>query len=508
MSLNADSKLTGHELVVKDLSFIQSGYWLDLVELRLIALAIIALRKDQDHAEFNPNVPVTLHANLYARMFETSKSNAYKVLEDAAKSLRDRRIKWVDLYENKESKGRRKVAERLNDLSWTTQCSYIKDLALVQIWFSPQIIPFLIHLDVNFAGYEIRNLVKLTSPYELRLYELGVAWKKKGFATFNKDTLRARLGIFDPEQFKTASNFNRMLNKAVKTINDETDLTITFTPQYEANAGSKGRFVKSYEMKVRVKATIEMISSGDLPDPNIGDDDSLASEEDFIESQELAAKVEKETKKETKKMDDSFLYGLGQNNELRFSDTPAPAPAPAPVTAKEEIKPAAAIKRMTPKPAVSDDKFTAIPDENGKWDFDFILANMSKPKFRIIGMDRDNIPEDLLRAMPEFKKYAGSMGDKIAMDLARMVIDKKIALTILPGQIKASNAMDEAGRVIAKHGIESLTSTEVNIVLHNTEFRSRYAPQQQSNPIEIERYLREKLQGDLSKIPELKTYLK
>lgn len=499
MPLSANAKLTGRELVVKDLSFIQSGYWLDLVELRLVALAIIALRKDQDRnrAEFNPNVPVELHANLYAQVFGTSRSNAYKVLEDAAKSLRERRIKWVDLYESKESKGRKKFSERLNDLSWTTQCSYIKDQATVQIWFSPQIIPFLIHLDTHFADYEIRNLVKLTSPYELRLYELAAAWKKTGVANFNKETLRQRLGIFDPEQFKTASNFNRMLNKAVKTINEGTDLTLTFTPQYEINQTSqKGRQVKGYEMKVKVKSSIEMVNPGNFPDPNLGNNNLPASEEGFAETPMIPEQVEKQAEKE----DDNFLSSLGQNNELRFNDEPAPQ--------KAVVKPAAAIKRMVPRAAETDDKFTATPDENGNWDFDFILANMSKPKFRIIGMDRDAIPEDLLRAMPEYKKYVNQMGDKIAMSLAKNIVDKKIALTILPGQIKASNAMDEEGRVMAKHGIESLTSTEINIVLHNTEFRARYSPQQQSNPMEIERYLREKLQGDLSRIPELKRYLK
>jgi plasmid replication initiation protein len=496
MPFDSNSKLTGRELVVKDLSFIQSGYWLDLVELRVIALAIIALRKDQDHAEFNPNVPVMLHANLYARMFETSKSNAYKVLEDAAKSLRERRIKWVDLYEHTGAKGRKKFAERRNDLSWTTQCSYIKDLALVQIWFSPQIIPFLIHLDTNFAGYEIRNLVKLTSPYELRLYELAVAWKKTGLATFNKDTLRERLGIFDPEQFKTASNFNRMLTKAVKTINNETDLTLTFTPQYEANVGSKGRFVKSYEMKVRVKKTIEMENPNALPDPNLDNENLPESDEGFYESPEVAKQVEKAAERE----DDAFLSGLGANNELRFDDGPEvkpPAPEKAPVK----------LKYVPTKAAISNDAFIARMDENGNWDIDFILTNFKKPRFQIIGMDREAIPEDLVLGMPEYQKYVVSMGDKIARDLAKNVIEKKIALTFVPGQITQSNPMAEDGRQAAKHGIKTLTNTEINIVMHNTNFLSRYSPQGQSDKIAIDAYLRAKLQGDLSKIPELKEYL-
>jgi plasmid replication initiation protein len=505
MPFNPNAKLTGRELVVKDVSFIQSGYWLDLVELRLVALAIIALRKDEHHAKFNPNEPVILHANLYAQMFGTSKSNAYKVLEDAAKSLRERRIKWVDLYEHTGLKGRKKLAERRNDLSWTTQCSYIKDLALVQIWFSPQIIPFLIHIDNSFAGYEIRNLVKLTSPYELRLYELAVAWKKTGIAVFNKETLRERLGIFDPEQFKTASNFNRMLTKAVKTINNETDLTLTFTPQYEVNVGSKGRFVKSYEMKVKVKKAIEMQDPNAFLDPNTNNKTSPENEEGFYESPEVAEEVEKVAESVAEEEDEDFLSSLGTNNELRFDDAPN---VKSLVPEKAPIKQGSAIKGVIPRATGASDMLIARADENGSWDIDFIVANIGKAKFQIIGMDRDAIPEDLLRAMPEFKKYVERMGEKQAMSMAKMAVERRIPLSVLPGQVKASDAMSESGRDIAKHNIETLTSMEKNIVLRNPEFRSRYAPQGQSNPSEIDSYLVGKLEGDLSRIPELKTYLK
>ncbi len=483
MASPANMELTGRELVVKDLSFIQAGYWLDLVELRLIALAIIVLRKDKAHAEFDPNVPVMLHANVYARMFNTSSSNAYKVLEEATKSLRERRIRWVDVYENKEAaKGRRKAAERLNDLSWTTQCSYIKDMAMVQIWFSPQIIPFLIHLDNNFAGYEIRNLVKLTSPYELRLYELGVAWKNKGLATFNKETLRNRLGIFDPEQFKTASNFNRMLNKAVNRINAETDLTLTFTPQYEKNLGSKGQVVKGYEMKVRVKNSIEMVNSTNLPDPNI---DAVPGESEYIEEP-------KQSQGKTSITDNKFLDNLGQNGELRFDEN-----GPA------EVKP-----KHAPVAKQSRENLTAYPDENGNWDIDFIVAHYNKALFRIVGMDRDNIPDEILRALPEYEKYVGRMGESMALTFTRNIIDKKIAVSIKPGSVKPSNPMDmDSSRKSSKHDIQTLTTNEVNVVLRNPAFRSRYAPQGQSNPVEIDTYLRNKLTGDLSKIPDLKEYL-
>jgi len=500
MANKKQSDVSGNDLVVKNLGFMQSAYHLDIVELRLIALAIIVLRKNSDRAiEFSTTEPISIHASLYADLFQTTIQNAYQVLQSATESLSQRRIKYVDMYNEA---GTNNKYERLNNLNWTTLCSYVPDVAMIQICFSPQLIPFLIYLDENFAGYEIRNLVQLKTVYEFHLYELGVSWRNTGIATFKKETLRHRMGILDPEQFKRAANFNRLLKNSLETINENTDLTMNFEPIYESNLGSRGRVLSKYTMTVKEKTMMERqaLGWGDSP----GKRYKTAGKQ--VAYQPGVALPSPDMKTVMQEQGDDFLNGLGGNNELRFNDVENKQAA-------EQPKPAPA-KETAPKPkrerkfAIPSDGIVATPDENGNWDIDFIVANIGKAKFQMIGMDRDAIPEELLRAMPEFKKYVERMGEKQAMSMAKMAVERKIPLSILPGQVKPSDAMSESGRENVKHNIESLTNTEINIVLHNTDFRSRYSPQGQHAPAEIENYLRVKLKGDLSKIPELKTYLK
>lgn len=496
----ADFRFTGSEMVVKDLGFMQSAYCLEITELRLVAMAIIVLRRNGDRAEFDPNVPVTLHANMYADLFNTSRQNAYQTLDSAAKSLHERRINWVDMYEEAKD-GRKKMtkASRVNDLRWTSQCSYVESLGLVQLCFSPQIIPFLVHLDGNFAGYEIRNLIKLSTSYDFRMYELGVAWKGAGVAVFSKEDLRHRLGVMDENQFKTASNFGRMLNASLKKINEETDLTMAFEPNYAANIGTKGRHVKSYTMTVKTKKQQWLPQNHKSPSaaamPEVKPDKPAKPKNKAATPPPVLAGEN----------EDDFLNGLGTNAGLIPEAAPVQAPA-APVQAPAQAS------------LLGDDEYSGRPfglvknnlgiqlwpNEDGSWDYEAILKYLPAANFQIVGMD--TIPEDLLRLTEEYKKYS-KRDDRLGLDVARNVIRQKIAKNVRRGQVKASSATNEEKRPVRKHYHTHLTDNQLNQVLNNLDFRSRYAPHGEGNPAAINQHLKTMLAGDLQKIPDLEDYL-
>ena len=510
MTTQLDYRFKGHELVVKDLGFMQSAYTLDVAELRLVAMAIIVLRRDSDRAQFDPTVPVTLHANMYAELFSTTRQNAYQVLDYASKSLHNRRINWVDVYQdNVDAKGRKRKANRINDLRWTSQCSYVPELGIVQLFFSPQIIPFLIHLDKNFAGYEIRNLIKLTTPYEFRMYELGVAWKKKGVATFTKQALREKLGILDENQLKTSSNFNRMLNRSLETINTETDLNMSFTPNYERNAGSKGRYVSSYTMSVKVR-------KGQFVGMNIpveGDGENQVPPTPPEGNEEVD--------------EDEFLNNLGSNGSFRVSandsevedvdvvhvEEPALQPKPKqyeePVqrgfeefdVAQPDVK-----KKIKHHGIVKVGSYIrAYPNEDGSWDIAGILEYIEKPVFQIIGMDIEDIPLELVEGTNVYKQAEGKSA-VLAVQQSKMFIGRKIALSRVKNE--SGGVPEEGMQRKAKHGRVHLTGKEIEIVMNDGAFRSRYAPVSVSDPAVIREHLKKILTGDLSKIPDLDDYLR
>jgi hypothetical protein len=67
------------DLVVKDNALINASYNLDLVEQRLILLAIIEAR--QSGKGINANDPLTIHAESYINQFSAHRNTAYEGLK-------------------------------------------------------------------------------------------------------------------------------------------------------------------------------------------------------------------------------------------------------------------------------------------------------------------------------------------------------------------------------------------------------------------------------------------
>ena len=83
------------DLVVKDNALINASYNLDLVEQRLVLLAIIQAR--DTGKGINANDALTIHASNYIETFKVEKHTAYAVLKDACKVLFDRRFTYQSI---------------------------------------------------------------------------------------------------------------------------------------------------------------------------------------------------------------------------------------------------------------------------------------------------------------------------------------------------------------------------------------------------------------------------
>ena len=85
------------ELIVKDNALINASYNLDLVEQRLILLAIIEAR--ESGKGINANDPLIVHAESYINQFNVHRNGAYKALKDACDDLFARQFSYQSLSE-------------------------------------------------------------------------------------------------------------------------------------------------------------------------------------------------------------------------------------------------------------------------------------------------------------------------------------------------------------------------------------------------------------------------
>ena len=212
-SINSDMKT---DLVVKDNALINASYNLDLVEQRLILLAIVEAR--ESGKGINANDPLTVHAESYINQFGVHRNTAYQALKDACDSLFARQFRYQSLSDK---------GNIINHKSrWVSEVAYIDNEAIVRLIFAPAIVPLITRLEEQFTKYEIQQISNLTSAYAVRLYEILIAWRSTGKTPIIQlHEFRQKIGVLDTE-YKRMYDFKKyVLDIAIKQINEHTDIT-------------------------------------------------------------------------------------------------------------------------------------------------------------------------------------------------------------------------------------------------------------------------------------------
>ena len=225
-------------LVVKDNALIGASYNLDLVEQRLILLAIIEAR--ESGKGITANDALTIHASSYMQSFNVERQAAYKALKDACKDLFSRQFS----YQERTKKGNiTTITSR-----WISQIGYTEDEATVQLIFAPVVVPLITRLEESFTKYEIQQVAKLSSKYAMRLYEILIAWRTTGNTPiFDIHDFRSKLGVGLGE-YRAMSDFKKyVLEIAIQQINEFTDITATYE-QYK-----KGRSISGFSFTFKQK---------------------------------------------------------------------------------------------------------------------------------------------------------------------------------------------------------------------------------------------------------------
>ena len=225
------------DLIVKDNALMNASYNLALVEQRLILLAIIEAR--ETGKGINANDPLTVHASSYINQFNVERHTAYQALKDACKDLFARQFS----YQEKRERGRINITSR-----WVSQIGYMDDTATVEIIFAPAVVPLITRLEEQFTQYDIEQISGLSSAYAVRMYELLICWRSTGKTPIIElDEFRKRIGVLDTEYTRTDNLKMRVIELALKQINEHTDITAS----YEQH--KKGRVITGFSFKFKQK---------------------------------------------------------------------------------------------------------------------------------------------------------------------------------------------------------------------------------------------------------------
>ena len=178
------------KLVVKDNALMNASYNLDLVEQRLILLAIVEAR--ESGKGINANDPLTVHAESYINQFGVARQTAYQALKDACDDLFARQFSYQEINERGNTEN---VRSR-----WVSEVRYVDAEATVKLIFAPIVIPLITRLEERFTQYEMKQISELSTGYAIRLYELLICWRTTGKTPIIElADFRQKMGVLDAE---------------------------------------------------------------------------------------------------------------------------------------------------------------------------------------------------------------------------------------------------------------------------------------------------------------------
>ncbi|PJG41871.1 DNA replication protein [Acinetobacter tandoii] len=238
------------DLVVKDNALINASYNLDLVEQRLILLAIVEARGSG--RGINANDPLEVHAESYVNQFNVARQTAYQALKDACKDLFARQFSYQEIN---------KRGNVENVLSrWVSEIRYIDDEATVKLIFAPAIVPLITRLEEQFTKYELQQISELSSAYAVRLYEVLIAWRSTGQTpVIELAEFRQKIGVLDDEYTRMGNFKDRVLNLAIAQVNEHTDIKV------KCEQHKKGRNISGFSFTFKQKKVVTTSSKSPSP---------------------------------------------------------------------------------------------------------------------------------------------------------------------------------------------------------------------------------------------------
>ena len=242
-------------LVVKTNQLNSALQNLSLPEIRIIQLAIVDAR--ETNTGLSTDKPLRIDALRYAEIFETTRQNGYKRMKDAEENLFNRRFSYID------ERG------KLIKSRWVQQVTYLDDEGAIELVFTLAVVNGISRIDGAedfFTSYLLEQTANMDSIYSVRLYELLVQWvAAKQTPLFDLDNFREQLGV-ENHEYKRMGNFKlRVLDLAVKEINEKSDIKVSYSQV------KKGRTITGFKFTVHEKLKSKTDKTSKLRDVDTAD---------------------------------------------------------------------------------------------------------------------------------------------------------------------------------------------------------------------------------------------
>jgi plasmid replication initiation protein len=210
---------TAKVAVGKSNELVNAVYRLSLVEAQLLHFCIAWSREQQ--LGLTTDKPLRLRVSDFAERFGIGQDNAYRQTKDALEAMYKREITM-------NSTDPQTGLEKVTRTRWISEYSYVDGAGVISVIFTPKVVEHITRLERAFTSYSLTEIAHFSSYYAVRLYELLMQFKDKGWRTVSIEELRAALGIGPTEYPRIANLKARAIDVAVAQINELSEWKVSY----------------------------------------------------------------------------------------------------------------------------------------------------------------------------------------------------------------------------------------------------------------------------------------
>ena len=225
-----------NQIIVKDNELVRKArYNLTVNQQKLIAYIVSKIRPtDTELMKYEISIQD------FCLVCGIDKTYFYSEIKEIIDNL-DNKAFWVE------------TKEKIFKFRWFSEVEIIKGSGKVNLLLNSNIKKYLLQLHENFTQYELYNILALKGKYSIRLYEWFKSYSFKKEEQVEIDKLKY---ILEAENYKDYKSFRRrVLEPAIKEINEYTDLEVSFDKILE------GKKVKELIFYIRFKDPMERYGS-------------------------------------------------------------------------------------------------------------------------------------------------------------------------------------------------------------------------------------------------------
>jgi plasmid replication initiation protein len=207
--------LNEKSLVTKSNNLVEARYHFSIWETRVFTKLVSLIQPtDKDLHNYR------LHIKDLVQFFGLNDKDAYAKIKEVPENLLKKVVTIP--YTNKEGEVRFLKTGLIAQATIPE-----KREGYIELAFHPTLKPYLLELQQTFLSYDIRNVLKISSVYSIRIYELLKQYEAIGIREFDLIELKQILGI--SEKYKLYGHFkDRIISKAQKDLNEYTDILFDF----------------------------------------------------------------------------------------------------------------------------------------------------------------------------------------------------------------------------------------------------------------------------------------